>query len=121
MKISYIELLGQKHPMCMSLAAAERIDEEFGSMDAMLDELHCGEVKRVARAADKVIQILMQAGRVYASAMGETPPPPIPCRPADLIAVSDRESLQAIFSTMNDDTKREVETEGKNAGATQGL
>ena len=121
MKVSYIELLGQKHPMCFSLAASERIDEEFGSMEAMLDELHSKEVRRIAKAADKVLQILMHAGRVYMSACGETLPPPIPCRPADLIAVTDKESLQAIFSTMSEDSRRDVEVETKNGGATQGL
>lgn len=121
MKVSYIELLGQKHPMCFSLAASERIDEEFGSLDAMMDELHSKEIRRIAKAADKVLQILMHAGRVYMSACGEELPPAIPCRPADLIAVSDKESLEAIFSTMKDDSTQEVAAESKNAGATQGL
>lgn len=121
MKVSYIELLGEKHPMCFSLAASERIDEEFGSVDAMLDELHSKELRRIAKAADKVIQILMHAGRIYMSALGEPLPPPIPCRPADLIAVTDQESIQAIFSTMKEDSAQEVVTEPKNAEATQGL
>lgn len=120
MKISYIELLGQKHPMCFSLAASERVDEEFGSLDAFLAEVQSGDTRRIARASDKMITILMAAGRTYVGALGEELPPPIPCRPADLIAVSDKESIKAIFSTVRDDTAREVEASTKNAAATQG-
>lgn len=120
MRISYIELLGQKHPMCFSLAASERVDEEFGGLEAFLAEVQSEDTLRITRAADKMISILMAAGRTYVAALGDELPPPIPCRPADLIGVGDKETIRAIFSTVREDTGREVEVESKNAPATQG-
>lgn len=119
MRVSYIELLGQKHPMCFSLAASERVDEEFGGLDGFLAEVQSGDTRRIAKAADRMISILMAAGRTYVGALGEELPPPIPCRPADLIGVGDKESIRAIFSTVREDTGREVEIESKNTPATQ--
>lgn len=121
MKVVYINLLGQKHPLCFSLAASEKLDEQFGGLGKMQDELSSGQVSRVAKAADCILQVLLQAGRIYMSACGEPLPDPIPCRPADLIDVTDKEAMSAIWSAMKNDTAQEVQTEPKNAEATQSL
>lgn len=120
MKVSYIELLGQKHPLCMSLAAAEELTEEFGDLSKMADELDGKNLSKMARAVDRILTILLKAGRIYAGALGEKLPPELPCRPADLIDVRDQAAVQAIFSAMRADTERTVEVEGKNAEATSG-
>ena len=33
MKVSYIELLGKKYPLCFSLTAATEMEEAFGGLD----------------------------------------------------------------------------------------
>lgn len=119
MKVTYIELLGQKHPMCFSLGASEQLDELFGGLENMDAELHSGNVARVARATNTVLEVLLKAGRIYVSATGEDLPPPLPCRPADLIDVTDKTYGSAIHNTISGDSAREVETVSKNAEATQ--
>ena len=124
MKLHYIELLGRQHPLCFSLAASEDVEAEFGSMKAMFDEMTSGDAARVAKATDKVLRILMKAGRVYASACGEEVPPPLPCRPADVIDAGNREEISkvttAIIDAIRGDTARTVETQRKNGEATPG-
>lgn len=120
MKVTYVEFLGQKHPLCFSLAASEKILEEFGSMEAMSHAVTGQDVVRKVHAIDQVLQILMQAGRIYVSACGEELPPELPCRPADLIDVTDPKAVTAIFAAVRSDTERTVEAEAKNGEATSG-
>ena len=116
MKVSYVEFLGQKHPLCFSLAASEKILEEFKSLDAMSDAIAGDDLANKVHAIDRVLQILMKAGRIYASACGEDLPPELPCRPADLIDVRDPKATQAIFAVLRSVTERTVVADGKNAG-----
>ncbi len=120
MKVTYIELLGEKHPLCFSLAAQEALEETFGGLDAMSEEFASGESRRIISAVDKALQILMKAGRVYLSARGEELPAPLPCRPADLIGAGEKEKIKTIFQAIAADTEREVEVEIKNGEATPG-
>ena len=120
MKVNYIELLGQRHPLCLSLSAAEALSEAFGSLEKMGELLDSQDVSRMAKAVDTILTILLKAGRIYAGALGEELPPELPCRPADLIDVRDQAAVQAILSAMKADTERTVEVEGKNAEATSG-
>lgn len=120
MKVTYVEFLGQNHPLCFSLAASEKILEEFKSLDAMSDAITGDDLANKVHAIDRVLQILMEAGRIYASACGEDLPPELPCRPADLIDVRDPKATHAIFDVMKADTDRTVEAEGKNGEATSG-
>ena len=107
MKVTYIELLGEKHPLCLSLAAAQAIDEAFdGGMAQMQEEVLGASVGRQAAAVDKLLQILMKAGRIYLSACGEELPKPIPCRPADLIDVRDKTVISTVFAALSNDTER---------------
>lgn len=120
MRVSYIELLGAKHPMCFSLTAATELDEAFGGLDAMSEQIQSGGLAARAVAINKTLEILMRAGRIYASASGMELPDPISCRPADLIDVTDGSAVRAIFSAISGDMEREVETVEKNGEATQG-
>lgn len=119
MRISYIELLGEQHPMCFSLSASEAMSSKFGSLERMQEDLQSGDLARVARAVDEVLAILLRAGRTYVAAIGGDLPKELPCRPADLIDVTDGSAIKAIFATIRNDTNRTVETKPtKNAGAT---
>lgn len=120
MRVSYIELLGARHPLCFSLAAVDAIEDAFGSMEAMSEELGSGQIGRIARAADTVLSILLKAGRIYCSACGEELPLALPCRPADVIDVADNDTIKTIFQALKGDSRREVETETKNVPATPG-
>lgn len=119
MKVHYIELLGKKHPLCFSLAAAEELDAHFGGLDKMADELVSKDIKCVAKATDKVLTVMLAAGRVYAGALGEELPPAIPCKPSDLLDPREGRAISAIFAAVKGDSARKVQTQG-NAEATQG-
>ena len=120
MKVSYIEFLGEKHPVCFSLSASEELSEKFGGLEKMQKNLTSGDIAKVSAAVDAVLTCLMKAGRIYVGAMGGDLPPELPCRPADLIDVTDKSAVESIFAAIQADTSREVETKGKNAKATPG-
>lgn len=120
MRVSYIELLGVKHPMCFSLTAAAEMDEAFGGLDALSERMQSGNLAQRSRAINTALEILLKAGRVYAAASGMEVPETLPCAPADLIDVTDGMAVQAIFTTISGDVEREVETVEKNGEATQG-
>lgn len=119
MKLGYVTLLGQKHPLCFSLAATEEIVDEFGSIEAMQEKLTSKDVKDIIKTTDKVLTILMKAGRRYAIAAGEPVPEDLPGRPADFIGVGDKTAMSAILDVMGVHSAQTVRTEGKNAEATQ--
>lgn len=121
MKTTYIELLGEKHPMCFSLAAAEEMSQRFGGMEKLEEEIGSGDIGRIAAATNALLEILMKAGRIYAEACGEELPKKLSCRPADLIDVRDKNVLAHAMSAIRGDSSREVETISKNMEATQGL
>lgn len=118
MKITYIELLGKRYPMVFSFAATEKLEERFGSLEAMSVELHCDSLSRISKAVDAVLTILMEAGRIYCAEAGMDAPPPLKCRPVDLIDPTDPSTMAIIYSAMENDSRREVEVEGKNVEAT---
>lgn len=119
MKVHYIELLGKEHPLCFSMAAAEELDEHFGGLDKMADELMSGDIKRVAKATDVVLAAMLKAGRIYAGAMGEELPSPLPCKPSDLLDPREGRAITTVFAAIKGDAARKVRTQG-NAEATQG-
>ena len=120
MKVSYIELLGEQHPMCFSLAASEELSAKFGGLEKMENALASKDIAQVAHAVGEVLDCLLKAGRIYVSAAGGELPAELPCRPADLIDVTDGSAVKAIFTAIATDTARMVETKVKNGGATPG-
>ena len=110
MRIAYIELLEAQHPLCFSLSAIEKLTDEFGSLEKMQDELGKNSIK----AINTVLDVLLEAGRKYCEAAHIDCPPPLPCRPADLIDLSDPGAVAAIFSAISAGNKREVEAAEKN-------
>lgn len=120
MRLSYIELLGEKHPMCFSLAASEELSEAFGGIENMQKAVGAKDIGTVAKAVDTILTALLKAGRIYTAAIGDPLPKELPCRPADLIDVTDKDAITAMFSAISDGAAREVEAKPKNADATQG-
>lgn len=121
MRVTYIELLGKRHPLCFSLSATEEIVEEFGGTEQMTDAITSGDTVSQLRAVDKVLDILLRAGRRYCAEAGlEMPETPLRCRPADVLDVSDPAAVQAIFSTIARDSARTVQAAPKNGEPTQG-
>ena len=115
MRVSTIELLGEKHPMCFSLTAATEMEEAFGGLENLSERMTGGSLAQRAAAINTALEILLKAGRIYASASGMEVPDPLPCAPADLIDVTDGGAVRSIFSAITGDTEREVETIPKNA------
>ena len=110
MKISYVQLGREKRPVCFSLSAIEDIQDTFGSLGKMREELTAGNVK----AINSVLEIMLKAGRIYAEANGEDCPPPLKCRPGDLIGTDDIDIVSEIFAAIGDGTERKVEAKSKN-------
>lgn len=120
MKMHYVEMLGERHPLCLSFTAAAALDERFGGLENMTDAMMSGSVSKRAEALDVVLTEMMRAGRVYAAAMGEQLPKPIPCKPSDLLSAQDGSALAAVFAAVRANTHREVKTAEGKAEATQG-
>lgn len=118
MRVSYVELLGEKHPLCFSLAASEELSEKFGSLEKMQKEMGSKDISKIAKAFDTILTVLLKAGRIYVSATGGGLPKELPCRPSDVIDVTDKDAVTAIFTAIYSDSARTVETKTKNAGAT---
>ena len=111
MKLSYVQLGdGEKRPVCFSLSAIEDIQDAFGGLDEMRDGLVSGKIKVI----NTVLEILLRAGEAYCKGMGIDCPPPLKCRPADLIDATDASIVTQIFEAINDDSERSIETQGKN-------
>lgn len=122
MRVSYINLAGQRHPLCFSLSATQAIGAKFGGLDGMSAAIQSPDLGTKLQAVDDVLEILMAAGRRYCAVSGEQLPPPLPCRPSDLIDATDPDAVDLIFSAISDGSERELEAvPAKNAAPTQGL
>lgn len=110
MKLGHINLAGEEHPVCFSLSAIEDIEDEFGSLDAMREKLTSGSTK----AINRVLEIMLRAGRAYCVGMGIDCPPALKCRPGDLIDVRDGGIIRDIFAVISGDSERTVEVQAKN-------
>lgn len=116
MRINHIELLGEQYPMVFSSKAAERLADEFGSLDKMKEAI---TADNPFKAVNTIIKILVECGRKYCEVMKIDCPPPLPCDPGELIDVSDPNALSSIFSTIANGNEREVEAVEKNGATTQ--
>lgn len=112
MKLSYVQLGDdkEKRPVCFSLSAIEEIEEKFGGLDKMRDGLTKGKVKTITT----VLEIMLRAGENYCKGMGIDCPPPLKCRPSDLIDVRDKSVVEQIFAAISADSERDIELSGKN-------
>ena len=120
MKVTYVEFLGQKHPLCFSLKAYEEVLDTFGSMDGLYAMLTSDNLTDIIQGLDKLLPILMRAGRLYASAVGAQLPPELNARPSDVLDARDPAALMTVIESIKNDTARTVETAQKNVEATPG-
>lgn len=120
MKVQYIELLGERHPLCFSMTAAKEITEDFGSFEEMANQIMSDNVSIRRDAATRAITVLLRAGRAYARARGDELPKEITCPVADIIGPETVPLVTLILTVIQGDSKREVATEdkGKNGEAT---
>lgn len=113
MKLHYITLKGEEHPLCYNLQAAAELIDEFGGLDAWQAALNgANNVMAIA----KTLKILLNGGRAYCEEMGISMPQPVK-NAAAVIDISSPEAVKAIFGAIASDTDREVQT--KNAVPTQ--
>lgn len=121
MKVSYIELLGKKYPLCFSLSASERLSDAFGGMDKMQEALSdTKDIGKLAKAVDTILTALMDAGNIYCKMANIETPEKLLCRPSDLIDMSDPAAISAIFSAISAGNEREVEVADSKNAETQG-
>lgn len=64
MRVTYLELLGQKHPMCFSLAASAELDRAFGGLENMSARFQDGGLAQRAEAINTAMKALLKAGRI---------------------------------------------------------
>lgn len=126
MRITYLTLGETKYPMCMSLTSIERIEEEFGGLEQLMEALTysgAGSLTNVIRAAETVLGIFLEAGRVYSTSLGETVPPLPDCRITDMLGMDDGLDFAGLVgSVISSSTEREVEADSsKKEGATEAL
>ena len=122
MELQYIELLGEKQPMCFSMTAAQNLTRKFGSIEEMGEQLMNDDVSIRRDAINDALTELICAGRTYARAKGDPLPPELPCAVADVIDPETVPYVIKILSVLKRDSAREVEIgeTGKNGGATSG-
>ena len=124
MKVNYLTLGGQRHPVCFSLGAGEELVEKCGvDLSELPDMLSGGSIAERFHAVDTMLTVLLKYGRQYAKYAGERVPDPLPCRPIDLIGIDEIDDVtSAIFGLISKDaeTSVELETDSKNAETTQG-
>ena len=120
-RVQYIELLDKKYPLCFSSSAGEDIEREFGNVKKFAEVLGDEDGKPFT-ALNRALEILMDAGRRYCNVAGLECPEPLPCRPADVLMLSDPETMKAtiavIFATLTGGSERTVEAQIKNPEAT---
>lgn len=116
MRLKYITLRGEQHPLCYNLYAVEEICDEFGSLEAMKDAIGDGSSGQLS-AIGKLLRCLLDGGRAYCQEMEMELPRPVK-NPSALIDVTDPETVRAIFSTVNGDQTTTVEAQGKKEEAT---
>ena len=117
MSVSYTELARKRHPRCCFLTATAALEAAFCDLTKMGESLMQGGIRAKMDAFNKVLTILMQAGRVYVHAEGGELPEPLTCAPSDLLDVTSGTAVRAIFSTISGDTTREVEAQPKKDAA----
>lgn len=119
-RVEYIELLGKKYPMCFTPAVAEELEEEFGSLNNIGEGL-ANDGKQM-KALNTMVETLMEAGQNYAKIIGLECPEPLPCRAADVIDMTDpdtvAELIQLVSRTISAGSSRQVEAKVKNPEAT---
>ena len=120
-RLEYIELIGKNYPMCFTPAVVETLESEFGNLNEITNGLS-GEGKQM-KTFNSMLDLLIDAGIRYAKIAGIDCPDPLPCRAADLIDMTDPETVQELMQlitrTISAGSSRTVEAKSKNLTAAQ--
>ena len=114
MKIHYIDLIGKKYPLVFSATAQENLKNYFGGVDTADSGFGIQNI-------NGALEILLDAGRLYCNLMGIDIPEPLPCKPSDVLDITElTELVTLIKDVITEGQKQEVEVaEPKNAEVTQ--
>lgn len=126
-RVTYLKLCGVEYPLCFSVSAKQKIDERWGSLEAMSNRLKDSGEKTIDMMAE-LASILMQSGaarmRVLAKISGQEAnlPPALDhdelCEVLSLGELS--EASAALMQAINIGSKPTVEAESaKNPVTTQ--
>lgn len=127
---SYIELYGKKYPLCLTVAAQERANAEFGGVKQMLKDMQ-GTDDQILSSTIKLTHLLMCGGRDRAKALAwmsgeksDTPTVPDCELMRELMTMKDiADCQQKVFEAIRASNSRTVEAEPvkeKNVNTTQG-
>lgn len=122
MKTGKIEILGREHTLCFSTRVTTRCIEKYGSIDAMFDALGGEDLGKALEQSLWLLSEMLDAGRRYVRRAWDREEEAVSYDDLlDLYGLDDVAALgQALKETVINGSKREVVTETKNAGATQG-
>lgn len=118
-----INISGREYPMALTLGAMSQLDEMCGGFDHVSDAFDGKTTMQVVDTLVQMLSILIRGGCDYQRGMGLDAPEPLRAEalqasllPKDIAAAKD-----AIFRAMAESMGRtvDVETDSKNAGATQ--
>lgn len=126
-RVSYFKLCGADYPLCFSVSAKQKIDEKWGSLEAMSKQLKDGGEKTIDMMAE-LASILMEGGaarvRILAKISGEEAVLPPALTHEELCEVLSLGELSgasaALMQAINIGSKPTVEAESaKNPATTQ--
>lgn len=112
MRMAYIELFEEKHPLCFSLAVYEELTDEYGSIDNVFTAIRDKDRKTALRAVNKVLRTMMKAGRIHAAYYSEPLPPEFPEKLYDAIGIFHLAAVNAITKAITNDLACTINIEG---------
>ena len=119
MNIHYLELAGNRYPMCYSASAAIMLDEQFGGVENISKKLNQkASVGEVAKTVVGIADVLVRAGMEYSRLVGLETPAVLQGSIGNLISMDDTDTVRSIMAVIMGDSKREVEVEEKKDTAT---
>lgn len=113
MKQAYIELFEEKHPLCFSLAVYEELIDEYGSIEDVFAAIRDKDRKTALRAVNKVLRIMMKAGRIHTAYCDEPLPPQFPEQLYDALGIFHVAAVSAISNAITNDTACAITIDGK--------
>lgn len=122
MRVTYINLLGEEHPLCFSFSAIEEITDKFGGMSEMQEVLFSDDLGKQMKAVGQLLAILLKAGRRHAKLVGLPLPKEIEGDITDLLGVSEvATALTKVVETTSNDSSQEIDAkpDPKNTAAMQ--
>lgn len=122
MRVSTIEINGEKHLLCFNLWALSECIERFGSLSGMSEALTKGKSNENINAALWVLETLQRGGKLYSDAMGIDNAEPISAEKMLIVCGADFfvDLRSKVIGAVNSGMSTNVKVEGsKNVETTQ--